>query len=140
MRFHHFLAPLLVLPFLLIGCGSKTESSAAASSTSSAVSDVIVTSPAAGATVTSPLMVIGEARGTWFFEASFPIRVMDDQGNQVGIGIAQAEGEWMTTDFVPFSAVAEFSTTASHGSLVFEKDNPSGDPENAAQVTVPVQF
>ena len=146
MRFHHFLAPLLVLPFLLMGCGSKAvpmdefTGSASASSTSSVSSDVIVTSPAAGATVTSPLMVIGEARGTWYFEASFPVRMLDDQGTEIGMGIVQAEGEWMTTDFVPFSAVVEFTTTASHGSLVFEKDNPSGDPENAAQVTVPVQF
>lgn len=54
--------------------------------------DVVVTSPVVGATVTSPLTVTGEARGTWYFEGSFPVRVLDDQGTQIGMGIAQAEG------------------------------------------------
>lgn len=46
----------------------------------------------------------------------------------------------MTEEFVPFTAIVEFTTTATSGLLVLEKDNPSGEPENAAQVTVPVQF
>src|SRR5690606_7013544 len=33
-----------------------------------------VSTPAAGGTVTSPIRVTGEARGTWYFEGSFPVR------------------------------------------------------------------
>ncbi len=145
MRFHHFLAPLLVLPFLLIGCGSKPvvveESQVSSSAVSQESQDVLmVTAPVAGSTVTSPVTITGQARGLWYFEASFPVKVLDDQGKKIGVGMAQAEGEWMTEDFVPFSATLKFTTTASHGSLVLEKDNPSGLPENAAQFVIPVQF
>jgi hypothetical protein len=145
MRSHHFLAPLLVLPFLLIGCGSKSVPVDNAQTSSASISQesqdvVMVTSPLPGSTVTSPVTITGQARGPWYFEASFPVKVLDDQGKKIGVGMAQAEGEWMTEDFVPFSATLNFTTTASHGSLVLEKDNPSGLPENAAQVVIPVQF
>lgn len=144
MHSYKFLAPFFILPFLLAGCGAGTvptdESQASSSAVSQQSQDIVISSPAAGAAVTSPLTVTGEARGTWYFEGSFPIQVLDDQGTQIGMGIAQAEGEWMTGEFVPFTATVEFTTTATQGSLVIEKDNPSGEPENAAQIIVPVQF
>ena len=144
MRFHKFLIPLFALPFLLAGCGEGTVTESEPTSPAVEVSDesqnVVVTSPEAAAVVASPLTVTGKARGTWYFEASFPVKLLDDAGNQIASGIAQAEGEWMTEDFVPFSVTMEFTTTASFGLLVLEKDNPSGLPENAAQVVIPVQF
>lgn len=97
--------------------------------------------PAPNSLVTSPVTVSGEARGTWFFEASFPIEILDSQGNVLGTGIAQAQGNWMTEDFVPFSATIQFkATTVPQGLIVFRKDNPSGLPENDASVSVPVRF
>jgi hypothetical protein len=143
MRFHRFLAVLLVLPFLLLGCGKEPASEAPADvpdAASEKMDNVRVTSPAGGSTITSPVTITGEARGTWFFEASFPVRIVDDQGQQVGIGVAQAEGEWMTTDFVPFSATVEYSTNATQGALLLKKDNPSGEPQYDAQIAIPVQF
>ncbi|MEK7507521.1 MAG: Gmad2 immunoglobulin-like domain-containing protein [Patescibacteria group bacterium] len=95
----------------------------------------------AGDAVTSPLRVEGEARGNWFFEASFPIRVLDGDGGVIGLGIAEAKEEWMTEDFVPFEAVIEFfSPRFSTGTLVLEKDNPSGLPEHADELRIPVIF
>lgn len=93
-----------------------------------------------GQTISSPFTVTGKAPGPWFFEASFPIRVLDSAGKEVGRGIAQADGEWMTTDDVAFTAKLTFTATSGVGSVVFEKDNPSGLPENDAHVTVPVRF
>jgi len=100
-----------------------------------------VTSPLSGASIRSPLTVTGEARGTWYFEASFPVKVLDANGKLLGSAPAQAQGEWMTTEFVPFQATFSFATsTTQNGTLVFEKDNPSGLQENAAEIRIPITF
>lgn len=104
--------------------------------------DVIrVDSPLFDATVQSPLKITGSARGVWYFEASFPVRIFDSNGKELGVVPAQAKGDWMTTDFVPFEATLIFETpTTETGTLVLEKDNPSGLPENSDSVTIPVRF
>src|SRR6185436_520379 len=57
----------------------------------------------AGDTVSSPLTVTGEARGNWYFEASFPAVLVDWDGKIIAQLPAQAQGDWMTQEFVPFS-------------------------------------
>jgi hypothetical protein len=95
----------------------------------------------AGDVVSSPLVLTGEARGTWFFEASFVVRVEDDAGNELGYGVATAEGNWMTEEFVPFSMWITFDPGgATQGKLVFVKDNPSGLVEFDDAVEIPVLF
>lgn len=104
-------------------------------------SNVEVDQPTIDATITSPITIKGRARGTWFFEASFPINVIDANGRVLGQGIATAESDWMTTEFVPFSATITFSApTTSTGKIVLEKDNPSGLPEHADSVSLTVSF
>ncbi|MFA5746610.1 MAG: Gmad2 immunoglobulin-like domain-containing protein [Candidatus Paceibacterota bacterium] len=100
-----------------------------------------VDSPRPNQTVNSPLMVTGQARGTWFFEASFPVKIFDANGKQLGAIPAQAKSDWMTEDFVPFEAVLQFevSETAT-GTIVLEKDNPSGLPQNADELRIPIRF
>lgn len=103
--------------------------------------NVRVTTPRPNQVINSPLTIRGEARGTWFFEASFPIRLLDANNNVIATGIAQAQSEWMTTNFVPFEAIMVFTKPSSNtGKLVFEKDNPSGLPENDASVEFPIRF
>jgi hypothetical protein len=63
---------------------------------------ILVTKPSAGASVSSPVEIEGQARGFWFFEASFPIEIQDKNGQVLGTGIAQAQSDWMTENFVPF--------------------------------------
>ncbi len=100
-----------------------------------------VDSPRINETIKSPLTIMGQARGYWFFEASFPIKLLDENGQELGIAIAQAQSDWMTENFVPFKAVLEFQTsTTKKGTLVFKKDNPSGLLENADELTMPVIF
>jgi len=102
---------------------------------------IIVSEPQPNAIIKSPLLVSGKARGNWFFEASFPIELFDENGKLITVVIAQAESEWMTTDFVPFSAIVEFPPTLKgKGTLVFKKDNPSGLPEFDDEMRVPVVF
>ena len=103
--------------------------------------DIQVTQPQPNDTVTSPLTVTGQAVGGWYFEASFPVRLLDGNGNEIAVAPAQAQGNWMTPSLVPFSVTLTFATPAtSTGTLVLQKDNPSGEPQFDASIFVPVQF
>jgi len=100
-----------------------------------------VTSLRTNSRVESPLVAGGVARGNWFFEGSFPIAVLDAQGSEIGGGIAQAQGEWMTTEFVPFTVKINFSTpTTQTGTIVFKKDNPSDMRQFDDELRIPVRF
>ena len=88
-----------------------------------------------------PLVIEGEALGTWFFEGVFPIMLLDSNGNAVARHFAQAQGEWMTEDFVPFKAQIEFEKPSTDtGTLILLKDNPSGLGENDAKFEISVRF
>lgn len=103
---------------------------------------VRVTFPVEGGLVTSPLVVRGEARGYWFFEGSFPVKLYDATNALLATGIAQTTtGEWMTENFVPFEASLTFTLPSTQvGTLVLERDNPSGLPEYDQAVSLPVRF
>lgn len=100
-----------------------------------------VDKPAPNMDVTSPLKVTGEARGTWYFEGSFRVELVDYRGKVLAEQPAQAQGEWMTEDFVPFEATLEFDPPDDErGYLIFHRANPSGLPEHAMQYKQPVIF
>lgn len=104
---------------------------------------IVVTGPLPGTLVKSPLKVTGRARGTWFFEASFPVELKDANGQPLAIAPAQALSDWMTTDWVPFEVTLTFSvtaTTTNTGTLILHKDNPSGEPQNDDSRSVPVKL
>jgi len=90
--------------------------------------------------ITSPLEITGKVSGTAFFEASFPVEAYDESGKLVGRTQAQAQGDWMTEQLVPFSAKLDFSVSGKSGIIVLKKDNPSGLPENEGIFVVPVRF
>lgn len=92
--------------------------------------------------IESPLSIKGEAVGTWFFEATFPIILTDWDGKIIAEGFATAKGDWMTEDFVPFEALIEFDKPIykNNGSLILKKDNPSGLPENDDALEIPIFF
>lgn len=100
--------------------------------------NITVSSPVPSSTVPSSFTIIGRARGSWYFEASFPVEVRDANGNVVGRGLATAEGDWMTTEFVPFSAPVIIENYSGPATLVFIKDNPSGLPEHDDSVSFPI--
>jgi hypothetical protein len=63
-------------------------------------------------------------------------------------GIITADGEWMTTEFVPFTGSLGFTSPykdgdpdfMKRGAIIFQKDNPSGLPENDDTLEIPVLF
>ncbi len=102
---------------------------------------ISVTAPTPGMALTTPLTVTGQARGTWYFEASFPVQVLDKDGKILAQGSARAQGDWMTDNFVPFKAMLTVSSTPGEsGTVVFKKDNPSGLPRNDASISIPIVF
>jgi hypothetical protein len=147
MTSSHLLTLALCSTLALAGCfGTTPDNGNQMSSDNSSIpdmpiGDILLQSPLPNDVVTSPLIVTGSARGTWYFEASFPVRLLDGNGNEIAITPAQANGDWMTEDFVPYTAVLEFAPPATpNGTLVLQKDNPSGLPEYDQSLEIPVLF
>jgi len=101
--------------------------------------DIRVNTVKSGDLITSPLIIEGEARGTWYFEADFPVFLLNESGAQIAFAIARAQHDWMTEDFVPFKTELKFDVPKKmNGTLVFKKDNPSDLPEYDDELRVPV--
>lgn len=102
--------------------------------------DIVVSLPFPGAVVGKEFRVLGEARGWWFFEASFPIELVAYDGTVLASGVATAESDWMTEEFVPFSVdlSVEDASFIGPATLVLLRDNPSGLPENDASISFPL--
>ncbi len=101
-----------------------------------------IDSPRPNQEIESPLIIQGEARGTWFFEGSFPVVLTDWDGLIIAQGYVTAKDEWMTEDFVRFEGTLEFKKPdySNKGSLILRKDNPSGLPENDDALEIPIIF
>lgn len=106
------------------------------------ITDLIqVEQPNRNASIKSPLQIKGKARGYWYFEGTFPVVLIDKNDKRVASGVAEAKGEWMSEDFVPFEVKLKFDTPkAQRGYLIFKKANPSGRPENDRSFRLPVIF
>ena len=135
-------AVFLTLGIRILENGSPTLPNSVVPLPDKNLSDLIILEkPLPNQLINNNLTITGRAKGYWFFEASFPIKVYDDNGIEIGVVVAQADGEWMTEDFVDFHAVLKFSKpTTETGTLVLEKDNPSGLAENSAELRVPIRF
>lgn len=94
--------------------------------------------------IQSPLVITGEARGNWFFEASFPVILVNWDGLIIAQGIATAKSDWMTTEYVSFEAILNFTidknTYSNRGALILQKDNPSDLPEHDNALEIPIIF
>lgn len=101
--------------------------------------DIAVDSPENGAAVGREFSVTGRARGSWYHEGTFLVELRTTDGLRLGAGSANAQGDWMTDDLVPFRA--DMVAAQEHRGpalLVLWKANPSDLPENDAALTVPV--
>ena len=70
-----------------------TDNSAALTDT------IVVNSPAPNATITSPLTITGKARGSFYFEASFPVKLVDAFGTTLAQGTAKAPTQLIGPSF-----------------------------------------
>ena len=100
---------------------------------------ILLELPFPDAVVGKEFSVIGKARGMWFFEASFPIELLDKNGKVIAHSFAQAQGEWMTEEFVPFRGdIKAPDSYIGPATLVLKKDNASGLPEHDASISLPI--
>lgn len=103
--------------------------------------DVFIDQPKMNSKISSHVKLSGRIRGTWFFEASLPIKIVDGNGQVLGSGTAQAQDSWMTEDLVRFTAEINFlPPETATGQIIIEADNPSGDPLRDRNFIVPVSF
>ncbi|MCX6740560.1 MAG: GerMN domain-containing protein [Candidatus Parcubacteria bacterium] len=94
----------------------------------------------AGDTITTPLTITGSAR-LWYFEGSFPVTLLDENGKVLVAHYATAQSDWMTENWVPFKAELNFiSPKDQNGTLVFMKDNPSDLRELDEKFEIPVKI
>src|SRR4030042_3821364 len=102
---------------------------------------IVVAKPIAYTDISSPIEIEGKAVGNWYFEASFPITLLNASGKEIASTVAQAQSDWMTTEYVPFKANLQFKIDKDQeGKLIFMNDNPSGSPENQKQVEFSVNL
>ena len=131
----------ILLFILIIGLISLFFINSSNKDTSKNQDLIRVDSPSFNQKISNPLIIKGEARGSWFFEASFPVKLYDGDDQLIGTGVAQAQSDWMTNDFVPFEASIYFNNPKTKkGVLVLEKDNPSGLIKNYDEVKIDVLF
>jgi len=91
--------------------------------------------------IISPITLHGWAKSSWYFEAVFPVKLLDATGKVVAQTQAHAQGDWTTGNYVEFMASLNYPAPAStNGVLVLQKDNPSGLPQNEDQLQIPVKF
>ncbi len=101
----------------------------------SSADDIVVSSTISTG---NKIQIQGKARGYWYFEASFPVEIKDTSGNTIGNGIAEAQAEWMTEEFVPFNTEINLAAPYSGEAIItLKKDNPSGDSQKDAALTYP---
>ena len=138
-----FASMAIAVSFFMIGKGNENKNLNTNSEIANNIYEnpIHVTWPQPNEKTQSPLNIGGLARGFWFFEASFPVELIDSDGNLLGSAAAQAQSDWMTENFVPFKAIIEFENPkTAEGLLVFKKDNPTGLPENDQQYSIPIKF
>jgi hypothetical protein len=101
---------------------------------------ILVDTPTKNESVSVPFTISGQVPGNWSFEASFPIELLDKNGNSLTTIPAHLTGDWMTTDLVPFTVTFDATDLDYVGkaTLVLHKDNPAGLPENDDSVTIDI--
>jgi hypothetical protein len=103
--------------------------------------EIIIDYPKENQEIKSPLIIKGKAKGTWFFEAVFNVKLYDDNNNLLGESTLTAQKDWMTKNFIPFEGELIFKKpTTNSGKLVFLSANPSGLSENQKFYSFKIQF
>lgn len=96
---------------------------------------IFVTDPSPNEKISKQFKLLGQAKGFWYFEASFPVEVYDSNNNLIFQTFAKAQGDWMTEDFVPFVSDINIANYQGEIKVVLKRDNPSGDTKNDANLS-----
>lgn len=103
--------------------------------------EIVIVAPTENNPITSPVAIEGMAKGTWYFEAVFPVEILDANHQSLGKKFVTATKDWMSESLVPFKGELEFQKpTTKKGYLLFKNDNPSGLKENEKKFEMPITF
>ena len=93
-------------------------------------------------TIGAPFTLMGEIPGSWSFEAQFSVEILDKDGVTIAQNPATLQSDWMTDDFVPFTATFDYEipVNGKTGSILLHKDNPSGLAQNDDTIQIPIRF
>lgn len=87
------------------------------------------------------LIINWAASWAWFFEASFPIMLEDDNSKVISKSIATASWNWMTSDYVEFNSELNYSNPETeYWYIIFQNDNPSGLEENKIEKKIKIKI
>lgn len=112
------------------------------SSVSDVSSQVDITNPLPNSEIKSPVVITGRLRGSWFFEATAGVAVLDSNKQVITVNPIMATTDWMTSDWVTFSGTTSYPLAykGQSGYIQISNDNPSGLPENSKTYLIPVLF
>lgn len=85
--------------------------------------------------ISSPLVIKGEAKGTWFSEGSFSVILTDGDGLIISETQTTVNSNWLTDDYVNFEAYLEFESPEvfnTNGHLIFHNANNAETLEESA--------
>ncbi len=99
---------------------------------------------AANQTIESPLRVKGWAKSDWFFEGTFPLLLVGEDGRRIAFTKVLADNSVSakkSEGAVPFSGVLSFpKNVGAKGKLIFQKSNPTNVTKKETWIEIPVTF
>lgn len=105
---------------------------------------IVVTSLQPNDVISSPLKIDGYVNGGgWIaFEGQVgTVNLLDANGRMISSSILAVPGEWMKNPPINFETMMMFEKPQTEiGSLIFKSENPSGNPDNNKEYTLPIRF
>ncbi len=131
-------AAICVLAFAACSEPQEAQTPEAETTVAAETLNVVVTTPASGARVSSPLVVEGTAPGDWYFEAQFVAQLRGADGAILAEAPARAQENWMTEAPVPYRTEFTFAVRQeTPATIVLQEDMPA-DNAHPREVTVSV--
>ena len=100
--------------------------------------NITISNMTQGMQLSLPFTAQGVVAGNWFFEGSFPVFIKDMAGNTLGYGLASTPVDWMTPGVKNFTVNLPAVNYQGPAQIVFQKDNPSAEPQFDASFVVNV--
>jgi len=131
---------LLIAALTLAACSPPQQQTAATPDAAelSSTTSVVIAAPAAGARVTSPLVVEGTAPGDWYFEAQFVAQLHGADGALLAEAPARALEEWMTEAPVAYRAEFSFDVVRETAATIVLQEDMPADSAHPREVRQPV--
>jgi uncharacterized alpha/beta hydrolase family protein len=119
---------------------NNTASSSIQNSSSTSDMPIIVSNIKDNQEVSNPILINGRARGDWFLNGSFPVELVDSDGNTIASSTANALSESTTSNYIDFTANLFYTKSSStiNALIILSNNNTSGNQELDQSIFIPV--